>query len=154
MLAERPGAGGTASTPALLGLVYVHRATYGAEGDARLAQAVRNALVNRLGEPSRPAFALTLTVSRSIAGAATTLANRITHETLSGTATFSLQALNQEGAAPPKPLISGSETAWANQDRLDSAYADRMVERDMERRVADGLADQIQRRLAGYFASR
>ncbi|GEO80823.1 twin-arginine translocation pathway signal protein [Pararhodospirillum oryzae] len=150
-LADRPGPGGTASVPALLGLIYVHRVESGGDDDTRLAQALRNALLDRMGLPDRPAFGLAISVRRALTGSGINLAGKITHQTLTANATFTLRALNQEGAEAPRDLVFGTESAWSSFDRLDSPFADRVAVRDLDDRVAHSLADQIYTRIAAYF---
>lgn len=150
-LSSQSGVQGTESSLRLMKLIYVHQATYGNQTDIRLAQGVRNGLLNRVGEPGRPAFSLTMTLSRGTRGAGITSTDRTTRITVEGKVDFVLYALNQEEKAPPREVYRGTETSWSSYDRIDSPFSDRIAERDLDDQIAIQLADQIFNRIAGWF---
>lgn len=51
-------------------------------------------------------------------------------------------------------LMTGKSFASASYDFSDQRFANQRAERDAEERVAKAVADDIQARIAGYFASR
>lgn len=150
-LSDRSGVGGTESSLSLMKLIYVHQASYGSQNDIRLAQGLRNALLNRVGEPSRPAFSLTMDLKRLTRGAGITSTDRTTRWTVEGRVSFVLFALNQEAKAPPREVYRGTETSWSSYDRIDSPFSDRIAERNLDDQIAVQLADQIFNRIAGWF---
>ncbi|MBE1237571.1 hypothetical protein IHV25_07910 [Phaeovibrio sulfidiphilus] len=152
-LTTRPGAGGTDSNLTLVEHVYVHHITYrDGSGSERTVHDLYNALVDRFGEPERPAFSLRSSYERRSWSSGVSMTDRSSRWTVQGTLAFSLFALNQEGQAPPRLLFQGQEVSWSSFDRMDSPFSDRIAEREMDRQIALRLADQVFNRVVAWIA--
>ncbi len=104
----------------------------------RLLQALRD----RLGDSSSPAYALQVTLSISEVAAATTAQGSTTRYTLPGTATYSLTTL--AGTA----LAQGTVDNFTSYSATGTTVATSAAQTDARARLAQILADQIVTRLS------
>lgn len=115
------------------------------EGQAGFA--LRERLVNRLGDPADAPYHLTVTLTLTSAGTALTQENVTTRFDVSGVAEYTLAPVT--GGPAVASGVVRSVTGFNAPDSVAStAFAARAAEIDAERRLAVTLADQIVRRLA------
>jgi LPS-assembly lipoprotein len=115
--------------------------------EGRAGFALRERLVNRLGQPADPGYRLSVTLTLTSTGTALTQENVTTRFAVTGLAEYTLVP-----AAGGTPVASGavrSVTGFNAPDSVTStAFAARAAHHDPHRRLAVTLADQIVQRLA------
>ncbi|RMH46759.1 MAG: hypothetical protein D6688_04270 [Alphaproteobacteria bacterium] len=106
---------------------------------------LREALIQRLGEPSSPAYALGLEVEVVAEGLGITANNEITRYQLVGTARYTLRDLATGSVA-----TSGQVTGFTGYSTSASTVGGVVARRDAEERLMTILADRIAARLLGF----
>lgn len=100
------------------------------------------ALRDRLGDATTPAYDLTVTISITEVAAATTPAGSTTRYTLPGTASYTLTQM--DGI----PLVNGEVDSFTSYSATGSTVATSAAQADARARLAQLLADQIVTRLS------
>lgn len=104
--------------------------------------ALLQALRDRLGNSTAPAYALTVTFQFTEVPAATTTAGNTTRYTLPGSASFTLSGQNGT------PLVTGTVNSFTSYSATGSTVATSAAQTDARARLAVILADQIVTRLS------
>ncbi len=112
----------------------------------RKGQILRNALLERLnprGEPDKPRYVLTVTVSESMTGLGVQRNNTASLGEMTVSATYQLRTF-----LTAAPVASGSATSVVSVDYLGARYGSVAIERDAEDRVLIDIADDLRNQLA------
>lgn len=115
----------------------------------RSGQQLRNFLIQRLnfsGQPARPLYTLTITLSLQGSGLALARDNTTTRASLTGTAHYTIT-----DTATGKVIERGTSRATDSYDVLVSDYATLSARDDANTRVLRELSDDIQTRLAVFL---
>jgi len=116
----------------------------------RVGQQMHNFLRDRLnpdGQPVAPSYRLRVLLSESRRELGVRRDETATRANLRMTANFSLLDYNGGGE-----LLSGRSTSTTSYDILDNPFASTVSEDDARQRALREVADEIQARLALYFA--
>jgi LPS-assembly lipoprotein len=116
----------------------------------RVGQQMHNFLRDRLnpyGQPDAPLYNLQVDLSESVVEVGVRIDETATRANLKLTASFTLRAV-----ADGQELTTGNSVATTSFDILDEAFATTVSEEDARERALREVADDIQRRLAVYFA--
>jgi len=103
---------------------------------------MRERLETRLGAANNPGFTLDVVLKITSKGLAITPDGSITRYNLTGTAEFTVSALDG------KVVHKGKVEAFTAYNATGSAYASRVAGQDAHRRIAVNLADKIVTRMA------
>lgn len=118
----------------------------------RPGQQLRNDLVQRLnpsGQPSRPTYTLTVSLSIASTGVSLSRDNTTSRTSITTTAKYTLT-----DSASGKSLFSGTSRATDAYDVLVSDYATLVSRDDAVNRAIREVSDDIRTRLAVYFQDR
>jgi len=117
----------------------------------RVGQQMHNFLRDRLnpgGQPVSPSYRLQVQLTETLSELGVRQDETATRANLRMQANFSL--LSVDGG---EPLLSGRSTSTTSYDILENPFATTVSEGDARERALRELADDIQTRLAVYFAS-
>ena len=118
--------------------------------DDRLGQQVRNSLVESLsprGEPARPDYILSVRLSQSSGGFASSKDGNATIERMSVTATYDLSE-----AVSGRAVYSGQASSFTSFRYIGPRYASTAAERDSEVSAASEIATSIRAALSAFFS--
>ena len=115
----------------------------------RSGQILRNHLMDKLtpfGQPAKAKYALKVTMNEGIASLAVKKSKIATRANLRVTANFVLTQ-NDSGES----LFNGSSSVVASYNVLSENFSTLIAEKDARGRAINGVAENIQNRLAAYF---
>lgn len=112
----------------------------------RRTQLVRNALLQRLQPGDKSAYQLSLEVSETTSDLAIQADSRASRASFRLRVKYNLYAL-----AKGETVLSGTVSATASFNEVESEFANRSAEDDSRRRTANDAADKIIRKLSLYF---
>jgi hypothetical protein len=143
---------GPRSTVQALRLVYIHTSKYTGEDDARVARSFRNTMIDRIGDPPQPLYAVQSTLDVTLRKSGITQQNRASRYRAEGVLRYSLALLDKEGKKAPEVLDTGIVRSWSSYDVMHAPYSDAIAKRDALDRLGQQLAEQFHTHLASYFA--
>lgn len=108
--------------------------------DGRQGYYLTRRLEDRLGRPGRPDYRLAVRLDFRTRGLAITRKSAITRRTVTATAEW---RLIPDGA--DEPVLQGRELAESGYNETGALYATTVTARDVERRLAEELAERIAR---------
>lgn len=118
----------------------------------RSGQQLRNFLLDRLtpdGQPRQPTYSLGIELEQDTTEIAVERTGLPTRANLRVTAFYVLR-----DAGTLEPLLTGRARVFSSYNLLDADFSTLTSRQDAETRALESIADQIQTRLATYFAAR
>ncbi|MGF1500535.1 MAG: LPS assembly lipoprotein LptE [Paracoccaceae bacterium] len=120
--------------------------------DGRLGYLMVKRLEDRFGRPRQPDLRLEVSLTTTERGLAIAQDNTVTRRTVTARARWALFGPEQAG-----PILRDTEVAQAGFDATTSLFATRAAEQDIERRLAEEVAERIARKIqarAGQVTAR